>query len=241
MFVPCENLASSRSQLHVRKSASGAMLAAIALFLWCWCAPADAVVAESSRGVLSRLWRKHHQRLQPADFGPGDSGQLESKATDIWVRGWSNAIVPSRPAPGPRVGASHAVHILGNAKRRRQERSRSHEGLVTALAVQFPASSIAVTPRPGYGSELAATVQRLVGEFGPAAAPPGWSHPMALLPAPAGPPLPDLPPEAWKYAQGSGGRGRPADGVTDTALRPPPSRAATLPAPTPADSSIMPS
>ena len=84
MFVPCENLASSGSQLHAHKAASGAMLAAIALFLWCWCAPARAVVAESSRGVLSRLWRRQHQRLQPADFGPGDSGALESKATDIY-------------------------------------------------------------------------------------------------------------------------------------------------------------
>ena len=82
------------------------------------------------------------------------------------MRGWAVAVAPTHASSGTRVGASHAVHIVGDAARRRQERSRSHEGLVAAIVEQFAPRLIMESPRPRYGDELAATVARLVAEFG---------------------------------------------------------------------------
>ena len=106
-FAPCEHLAASGSQYHEGKAKAGLVMAALAFFLWCWCAPADAVCAENSVGLLSRLWRPPSQVVQPYWFGPGDSGLAERKATCLWLRGFGEVRVTSTDhLPPPLMGCA---------------------------------------------------------------------------------------------------------------------------------------
>ena len=202
IFAPCEHLASSGSQYHAPKAAAGLVMAALAFFLWCWCAPADAVCAENSVGLLSRLWRPPSQVIHPYWFGPGDTGLAESKATCIWLRGFGDvSIAPTDLLPPPYFGVAHSVRVPGDPKRRRRERSRSHCGLVRALVSQLPPAIIRPSPRPFYPALLAAAASVLVARFGESARPPTWDHPLARV-------LPDSSPsyvepgwEAWAHAQ----------------------------------------
>ena len=82
-FPPCDHLAFSGSQYFESKLASGLSWYGLSFAALCYCAPAEIVVVENSRGLLGECWRREAQILQPHEFGLGRSGRAETKATAI--------------------------------------------------------------------------------------------------------------------------------------------------------------
>lgn len=104
-FPPCTHLAVSGARWF--KDKVDQQPAAIQFFLDCANAPAPRVAVENPVSIMSRLYRKPDQIIQPWQFG-----HPETKATCLWLRGLPLLAPTHRdgtdlfaePAPVERVG-----------------------------------------------------------------------------------------------------------------------------------------
>lgn len=100
---------------------------ALEFVLALWRAPIPKVVIENPIGRLSTLWRKPSQVIQPWQFGHG-----EIKATCLWLRGL--------PLLAPTLiveGREARVHRMPPGEARARERSKTLEGIASAMAAQW--------------------------------------------------------------------------------------------------------
>lgn len=124
-FPPCTHLCSSgarwwKEKAWVQNEAIGFVQA-----LWACQAPKMAV--ENPVGVLSTVWRKPDQIIQPWQFGHG-----EVKTTCLWTRGLPK-LVPTDIVDG-RVSR---ILALSPSPGRAKERSRTYAGIAAAMAEQW--------------------------------------------------------------------------------------------------------
>ena len=90
IFHPdCTHIAVSGARHFVEKWRDGRQAKATAFFMQCMNAPIPKVAVENPVCIMSRLWRKPDQIVQPWQFGHG-----ETKATCLWLRGLPNVDVP---------------------------------------------------------------------------------------------------------------------------------------------------
>lgn len=124
---PCTHLAVSGSRWFPEKQASGEQQAAIEFFLKLARMPIQRIAIENPVCIMSSVWRKPDQVLQPWQFGHG-----EVKATCLWLKGLP-PLVPTNIVPGryPRV------HLMPPSPDRWRERSRTYEGVAAAMADQW--------------------------------------------------------------------------------------------------------
>lgn len=123
---PCDHLAVSGARWFPEKRADGRQQAAIEFFMqFVDCAPCVAI--ENPIGVMSTLYRKPDQIIQPWQFGHG-----EVKATCLWLKNLPK-LVPTEIVDGrvPRV------HHASPGPDRWKERSRTLEGIARAMASQW--------------------------------------------------------------------------------------------------------
>ena len=79
---PCTHLCSSGARYFVAKQADGRQQQGVDFFMAMVNAPVAHLAVENPVGIMSRLYRKPDQIIQPWMFG-----HPESKATCLWIRG----------------------------------------------------------------------------------------------------------------------------------------------------------
>lgn len=124
---PCTHLAVSGARHFEAKRADGRQQEAIEFFLALARAPIPRIAIENPVCIMSSVWRKPDQTIQPWMFGHG-----ETKATCLWLKGLPH-LVPTEIVQGryPRV------HLMPQGPDRWKERSRTYEGIARAMADQW--------------------------------------------------------------------------------------------------------
>lgn len=122
---PCTYLSSSGARWWETKQAE--QRKAIYFFLWLVNLPNGRIVVENPIGLMSTLYRKPDQIIQPWQFGHG-----ETKATCLWLKNLP-LLIPTNIVNGrePRV------HHEPPSKERWKNRSRTYQGIADAMAEQW--------------------------------------------------------------------------------------------------------
>ena len=124
---PCTHLSVSGARWFDEKRADGRQQTAVSFFMMLARAPVARIAIENPVCIMSRLWRKPDQVIQPWQFGHG-----ETKATCLWLKG-----LP-RLAPTQIVeGREARVHRMPPSPERWKERSRTLTGIAAAMASQW--------------------------------------------------------------------------------------------------------
>ncbi len=87
------------------------------------------IAIENPVSIMSSLYRKPDQIIQPWQFGHG-----ETKATCLWLKG-----LPLLRATNIVEGRERRVHLMPPSPERWRERSRTYAGIASAMAQQWGA------------------------------------------------------------------------------------------------------
>ncbi len=126
-FPPCTHLASSGARWFAQKRADGRQQQGIDFFMFFANLETDKIAIESPIGIMSTLWRKPDQIIQPWQFG-----HLETKATCLWLRGLPK-LIPTRIV----AGREQRVWKMPATKNRGALRSKTYTGIAKAMAEQW--------------------------------------------------------------------------------------------------------
>lgn len=85
------------------------------------------IAIEQPVSILSTLWRKPDQTIQPWQFGHG-----ETKATCLWLRG-----LPKLRPTNIVEGREPRIHKMGPSDDRAEKRSETYSGVAEAMATQW--------------------------------------------------------------------------------------------------------
>lgn len=97
-FPPCTHLAVSGSRHFAKKRADGRQQEGIDFFMKFANAKCDKIVIENPVGIMSSIWRKPNQIIQPFEYW-----HPESKKTCLWIKGLPN-LNPTNILPLPEWG-----------------------------------------------------------------------------------------------------------------------------------------
>lgn len=126
-FPPCTHLAASGARWWPEKRKDGRQREAIDFFLQFTSLPCPRVAIENPVGLMSTMWRRPDQIIQPWQFGHG-----EVKATCLWLTG----LTPLRPT-NIVAGRSPRIHHMPASKNRAKLRSKTYAGVAAAIAAQW--------------------------------------------------------------------------------------------------------
>lgn len=124
---PCTDLAVSGARWFAQKRADGRQQKSIEFFMQFANAKCKRVAIENPVCIMSRLWRKPDQIIQPWQFGHG-----ETKATCLWLYGLPK-LIPTNIVEG----REHRVWKMPPGKNRAKERSKTFPGIAAAMAEQW--------------------------------------------------------------------------------------------------------
>jgi hypothetical protein len=124
---PCSHLAVSGARWFAAKRADGRQQEGIDFFMAMARAPVVRVAVENPIGVMSTLYRKPDQIIQPWQFGHG-----ETKATCLWLKGLP-LLRPTHIVDGREA----RVHRLPPSVDRWKLRSVTCQGIADAMANQW--------------------------------------------------------------------------------------------------------
>jgi len=143
-FPPCTHLAVSGAVHFAKKRADGRQQQAIEFFMLFANHECPLVVIENPVGIMSTIWRKPNQIIQPWQFG-----HPESKKTCLWLKGLPN-LVHTNVLPKPLNGRwdnqtldgqnrllVNGKWIAYNDPRTPALRSKTYDGVATAMAEQW--------------------------------------------------------------------------------------------------------
>lgn len=145
-FPPCTDLAVSGARHFERKIADGSQAKSIQFFMDVINADVDKIVVENPIGIMSRLYRKPNQIIQPWQFG--DKAQ---KSTCLWLKNLYN-LTPtnivekgefyeftSKKGEKKRMPMWYykALQEAKTPEQRRTLRSKTFQGIADAMAEQF--------------------------------------------------------------------------------------------------------
>jgi site-specific DNA-cytosine methylase len=126
-FPPCTHLAASGARWFPEKRADGRQQRAVEFFLRFVDAPCEMVAIENPIGIMSTVYRKPDQIIQPWQFGHG-----EQKSTCLWLRG-----LPKLKPTRIMSGREHRIWRLPPSENRSRLRSRTFPGIADAMAEQW--------------------------------------------------------------------------------------------------------
>lgn len=124
---PCTHLAVSGARHFEAKRADGRQQEAVDFFLAIARLKIPRMAIENPVCIMSSIWRKPDQTIQPWMFGHG-----ETKATCLWLKGLPH-LVPTNIVPGREA----RIHKMPPGPNRWKERSRTFEGIAAAFADQW--------------------------------------------------------------------------------------------------------
>jgi len=132
-FPPCEHLTVACGNLWKQKQADGRQQQAIEFFLQLYNAPIDKIAMENPVGILSTVWRKPDQIINPWQFG-----DPYKKRTCLWLKNL------------PKLEATNVVepigHWISNGSKGKTNhgvcsdphtRSLTFNGIAEAMATQW--------------------------------------------------------------------------------------------------------
>lgn len=126
-FPPCTHLACSGARWFVQKRKDGRQQQGIDFFMQFVNAKCPKVAIENSIGIMSTLWRKPDQIIQPWQFGHG-----ETKATCLWLKELP-LLFPTKIVDG----REQKIWKLPPSKDRSKLRSKTYLGVAKAMAEQW--------------------------------------------------------------------------------------------------------
>lgn len=124
---PCTHLSVSGARHFEAKRMDGRQQAAVAFFMALARAPIPRIAIENPVCIMSSMWRKADQVIQPWQFGHG-----ETKATCLWLKG-----LPLLRPTTVVEGRENRVHRMPPSPERWKERSRTFAGIAEAMAAQW--------------------------------------------------------------------------------------------------------
>ena len=124
---PCTHLAVSGARHFPAKRADGRQQAAIDFFMMLINAPIPRICVENPISIMSTVYRKPDQIIQPWWFGHG-----EVKATCLWLKGLSPLLSTDIVS-----GREPRVHYESPGPDRWKNRSRTFTGFAEAMASQW--------------------------------------------------------------------------------------------------------
>jgi len=122
---PCTHLAVSGARWFKEKEQE--QIEAADFFMALADAPIPRIALENPVCIMSSLYRKPDQVIQPWMFGHG-----ETKATCLWLKGLPH-LVPTNMVPG----RDPVVHRMPPGPDRWKNRSRTYQGIADAMAEQW--------------------------------------------------------------------------------------------------------
>jgi len=126
-FPPCTHLCVSGARWFAEKRADGRQQEAVDFFMLFARLDCPRIAIENPVGIMSTVWRKPDQIIQPWMFGHG-----ETKATCLWLKGLP-PLVPTNIVEG-RVGR---VWREPPSPDRARIRSKTFPGIAKAMAEQW--------------------------------------------------------------------------------------------------------
>lgn len=126
-FPPCTDLCSAGARHFAAKRLDGRQQSAIDFFMQFTDLTCPKVVIENPIGVMSNLYRKPDQIIQPWQFGHG-----ESKATCLWLKG-----VPKLVSTNIVDGRVPRIYNMSPSVDRARLRSVTYAGIARAMANQW--------------------------------------------------------------------------------------------------------
>lgn len=124
---PCTDLSVSGAKHFVGKRMIGRQQASASFFMALAKADIPRIAIENPVCIMSSLYRKPDQVIQPWQFGHG-----ETKATCLWLKNLP-ALMPTNIVDGREA----RVHRMPPGPNRWKERSRTFEGIAAAMADQW--------------------------------------------------------------------------------------------------------
>lgn len=133
---PCTDLTVSGARWHASKRQQGLQQASASFVFMLAKADIPLIAIENPVGILSSLWRKPDQIIQPWQFGHG-----ETKATCLWLKN-----LPTLRPTEIVDGRDNRIHRLPPSADRWKLRSETYAGIAQAMAQQWgDAPAMAVT------------------------------------------------------------------------------------------------
>lgn len=126
-FPPCTHLAVSGAKHFEAKRADGRQQAGIDFFMEFVNWPAPIVAIENPVGIMSAVYRKPDQYIQPWQFGHG-----ETKKTGLWLKGL-RPLTPTNIV----AGREARIHGMSPSPDRWRLRSLTYQGVAEAMACQW--------------------------------------------------------------------------------------------------------
>ena len=124
---PCTDLAVSGARHFERKRADGSQQRSIDFFMQFTDIECEKVAIENPVGIMSSIYRKPDQIIQPWQFGHG-----ETKATCLWLKG-----LPLLKPTEIVEGRDHRVWLMSPGPNRPKMRSKTFPGIAKAMAEQW--------------------------------------------------------------------------------------------------------
>ena len=126
-FPPCTHLAVSGARWFEEKRKDGRQQQAIDFFMKLINAPVKKIAVENPIGIMSTIYRKPDQIIQPWQFGHG-----ETKATCLWLKN-----LPLLKPENIVKGREQRIWKMAPGPDRAKERSRTFQGIANAMANQW--------------------------------------------------------------------------------------------------------
>lgn len=135
-FPPCTDIAVSGARWFKDKQANGSQEKSILFFEFFTMLKTRMVAIENPIGIMSGIYRKPDQIIQPWHFGHG-----ETKATCLWLKN-----LPKLKHASERTLFEEPTHVAGREARihrmapnpdRAKERSKTFPGIARAMAEQW--------------------------------------------------------------------------------------------------------
>jgi len=126
---PCTHLSVSGARHFENKKYNGSQAAAISFFMQLATAPIPRIAIENPVCIMSSLYRKPDQIIQPWQFGHG-----ETKATCLWLKKLP-ALQPTEIVEG----RDSRIHRMPPSPDRWKLRSTTYQGIADAMARQWGA------------------------------------------------------------------------------------------------------
>lgn len=124
---PCTHLSVSGARHFVEKRIDGRQQAAVSFFKKLAKSDIEMIAIENPISIISSLWRKPDQIIQPWQFGHG-----ETKSTCLWLKN-----LPKLTPTNIVSGRDARIHKMLPSPDRWKERSRTFKGIADAMANQY--------------------------------------------------------------------------------------------------------
>lgn len=124
---PCTHLSVSGAKHFAEKRKDGRQQSAVSFFLMLARAPIPKIAIENPVCIMSSMWRKPDQVIQPWQFGHG-----ETKATCLWLKG-----LPRLQPTDIVEGREQRIFRMQPSADRWKERSKTFAGIASAMAAQW--------------------------------------------------------------------------------------------------------